>query len=66
MLRTVISLRHRMPDHTISVPAPENTKRFGIPNACNECYEDKDAAWSEAKLADWFANGRRRALVEAR
>jgi hypothetical protein len=64
MPRTVISLRHRMPDHTISVPAPENTKRFGIPNACNECHKDKDAAWSEAKLADWFPNGRRRALVE--
>lgn len=64
MPRTVISLRHRMPDHTISVPAPENTRRFGIPNACNECHKDKDATWSEAKLADWFPNGRRRALVE--
>lgn len=64
MPRTVISLRHRMPDHTISVPAPENTRRFGIPNACNECHKDKDADWSEAKLAEWFPSGRRRAVVE--
>ena len=59
MPRTSISLRHRMPDHTISVPAPENTKRFGIPNACNECHKDKSADWSEAQLARWFRNGRR-------
>ena len=39
---TVISLRSRMPDHTISVPAPENTVRYGIPNACTECHQDKD------------------------
>ena len=59
MPRTSISLRHRMPDHTISVPAPENTKRFGIPNACNECHQDKNADWSEARLASWFPQGRR-------
>lgn len=64
MPRTVISLRHRMPDHTISVPVPENTKRFGIPNACNECHKDKDAGWAESKLAAWFPGGRRRQAVE--
>jgi predicted CXXCH cytochrome family protein len=64
MPKTVISLRHRMPDHTLSIPAPENTRRFGIPNACNECHEDKDARWSEARLALWFGAGRRQKTVE--
>lgn len=59
MPRTSISLRHRMPDHTISVPAPSNTTRFGIPNACNECHKDRNPAWAEAQLARWFPRGRR-------
>ena len=63
MPRTVTSLRHLMPDHTISVPAPKNTEAFGIPNACNECHKDKTAAWSEAKLSLWFPNGRREQTV---
>ena len=61
---TVISLRHRMPDHTISVPAPLNTRRFGIPNACNECHKDQSAEWSEKQLAAWFPGGRRAQTLE--
>jgi cytochrome c554/c'-like protein len=63
MPRTVISLRSRMPDHTLSVPAPENTVRYGIPNACTECHSDKGGAWAVAKLADWYPKGRRERLV---
>jgi hypothetical protein len=59
MPRTSISLRHRMPDHTISIPAPENTRRFSIPNACNECHKDQSPDWAEARLAAWFPQGRR-------
>ncbi|MBK5254501.1 MAG: hypothetical protein JJE39_00565, partial [Vicinamibacteria bacterium] len=47
-----------------SVPAPENTKRFGIPNSCNECHKDKNADWAEARLADWFPQGRRKTTVD--
>lgn len=64
MPRTVISLRHRMPDHTIAIPAPENTTRFAIPNACNECHKDQTPAWSEAKLISWFPDGRRHQTVD--
>ena len=63
MPRTVVSLRARMPDHTIGVPAPENTVRFGIPNACNECHQDRDANWAARTLADWYPNGRRQVLI---
>jgi tetratricopeptide (TPR) repeat protein len=52
-----------MPDHTISVPAPENTRRFGIPNACNECHRNRSADWSEARLTEWFPRGRRAQTV---
>jgi len=52
-----------MPDHSLGVPAPENTVRFGIPNACTECHQDKDATWAVARLAEWYPNGRRSKLV---
>ena len=60
---TVISLRTRMPDHTISVPAPENTVPYGIPNACSECHQDKDADWAAKTLQKWYPNGRRNQLI---
>ena len=65
MPRTVISLRSRMPDHTIGVPAPENTVRHGIPNACSECHQDKDAGWAVGVLAKWYPNGRRQSSSRA-
>ncbi len=63
MPATVISLRSRMPDHTISVPAPENTVKYGIPNACSECHQDKDPSWAVQTLEKWYPNGRRQRLV---
>jgi len=63
MPKTVISLNARMRDHTISVPAPENTVAFQIPNACNECHRDKSAAWAVETLRDWWPQGRRAKLV---
>jgi predicted CXXCH cytochrome family protein len=63
MPATVVSLRSRMRDHAIGVPVPENTRRFGIPNACNTCHQDKDAAWAVAALDRWYPDGRRQRLV---
>ena len=63
MPRTVVSLRSRMPDHTMTVPAPENTTAHAIPNACNECHQDRDAAWASSRLAEWFPGGRRARLI---
>ena len=64
MPKTVISINSTMRDHTMSVPAPENTVRFNIPNACTECHTDKNAAWAVETLGKWFPGGRRARLVE--
>lgn len=64
MPKTVVSIKSTMRDHTIGLPAPENTVAFGIPNACNECHKDKPAAWAAGALEKWWPNGRRRKLVE--
>ncbi len=63
MPRTVVSIKATMRDHTISVPAPENTVAFGIPNACTECHAGKPATWAAERLRAWFPDGRRKALI---
>jgi predicted CXXCH cytochrome family protein len=64
MPKTVISINSTMRDHTMSLPAPENTVAFSIPNACNECHADKKPAWAVDVLNAWWPNGRRARLVE--
>jgi predicted CXXCH cytochrome family protein len=64
MPKTVLSIKARIRDHSMSLPAPENTARFAIPNACNECHADKPASWAVDTLAAWWPNGRRAAMVE--
>jgi predicted CXXCH cytochrome family protein len=57
---TVYSIKARIADHTIGVPVPENTARFGIPNACNACHEDRSADWAVRAMGAWGAGARRR------
>jgi len=64
MPRTVLSIKAKIRDHSMSVPAPENTDRFGIPNACTECHTDRKPSWAVETLAKWWPNGRRGQLIE--
>jgi predicted CXXCH cytochrome family protein len=61
---TVFSIKAKIRDHTISVPVPENTLRFGIPNACATCHGHKKPQWAQDTLAAWGMTGRGRRLVE--
>jgi predicted CXXCH cytochrome family protein len=54
MPRTVLSIKAKIRDHSMSIPVPENTVKHQIPNACNECHADKDAAWSAQKMDGWW------------
>ena len=63
MPKTVMSIKSTMRDHTIGLPAPENTVAFGIPNACTECHADRPASWAVATLEQWWPRGRRAKLV---
>jgi len=64
MPKTVISINATMRDHTMSLPAPENTVAFNIPNACTECHAKKPAAWAVGVLDTWWPQGRRSRLVQ--
>ena len=64
MPKTVVSIKATMRDHTIGLPAPENTVAFGIPNACTECHTDKKAGWAVDAVEKWWPRGRRARFVE--
>jgi predicted CXXCH cytochrome family protein len=59
MPKAVMSIKATIRDHTISLPAPENTVRFAIPNACNQCHADKPPSWAVAVLDKWWPHGAR-------
>ncbi len=33
-------------DHSFRVPRPDQTVKYGTPNACNKCHKDKTAQWA--------------------
>jgi len=43
----VVDPRH---DHSFRIPRPDLSDRLGVPNACNACHTDRDAAWSAAEI----------------
>ncbi|AUP78073.1 hypothetical protein C1H87_04830 [Flavivirga eckloniae] len=51
-------------DHSFRVPRPDQTVKYGTPNACNECHKDKSPEWASAfinskygtKRPDHFSN----------
>ena len=50
MPKTVMSNKATMRDHTIGLPAPENTVAFGSANACTECHTEQKASWAVEAL----------------
>jgi predicted CXXCH cytochrome family protein len=46
--------RHPRHDHGFTIPNPQLTIDFGIPNACNRCHKDKDAAWALKSAKEWY------------
>jgi predicted CXXCH cytochrome family protein len=63
MPRTVLSIKARIRDHSMSVPVPENTTRYQIPNACNECHQDHDAGWAAQRMDEWWGDASRRQQI---
>jgi tetratricopeptide (TPR) repeat protein len=47
----VVDPRH---DHSIRIPRPELTNTLGVPNACNQCHEDKNTTWAVSQIKQWY------------
>ncbi|GAA3613307.1 multiheme c-type cytochrome [Flavivirga amylovorans] len=51
-------------DHSFRIPRPDQSLKYGTPNACNECHKDKTAEWASkfidskygTKRPDHFSN----------
>ena len=63
MPKAVVGIRTTMRDHSISLPTPENTVAFDIPNACTECHRDRGATWAVETMQEWWPEGRRMKFV---
>jgi len=54
MPHSVRGVKATMRDHSLSFPEPQNTVRYGVPNACNECHSDHTAEWALEKVDTWY------------
>ncbi|MEN7548748.1 HEAT repeat domain-containing protein [Rapidithrix thailandica] len=45
-------------DHSFRVPRPDQSVKFGTPNACNQCHTDKDARWAANQVEQWYGKHR--------
>lgn len=48
--------RHWRHDHGMTIPDPQLTKEFGLPNACNRCHQDKSVDWSIEWVEKWYGD----------
>jgi len=48
-------------DHSFRVPEPQLTLDLGIPNACNRCHQDEEAAWAAEAVHQWYPQSHVRA-----
>jgi predicted CXXCH cytochrome family protein len=47
-------------DHTISTPSPQNTRKYGLPNACVECHLAEPPGWVEEWFERWWPGAEER------
>ncbi len=45
-------------DHSFRIPRPDQSSKYGTPNACNECHTDKNASWAEESINHWYGTKR--------
>jgi hypothetical protein len=63
MPRSVQSIKAEIRDHSMSIPAPENSLNHGIPNACNLCHRGRDAKWSLERMGAWYGTASRQKWI---
>ncbi|MCI0732283.1 MAG: tetratricopeptide repeat protein [Methylococcaceae bacterium] len=41
-------------DHSLRVPRPDLSVQTGVPNACNQCHEDRSPQWAAERILEWY------------
>jgi predicted CXXCH cytochrome family protein len=52
----VVDRRH---DHSFRIPRPDQSEKYGVTNACNDCHSDKPTAWAAAAIERWYGPARK-------
>lgn len=45
-------------DHSFRIPRPDQTLKYGTPNACNSCHGDKSAEWASEIIVEHYGEER--------
>jgi predicted CXXCH cytochrome family protein len=51
--RTYMGVDHRR-DHSFRVPRPDQSVKYGTPNACANCHKDESPAWASEAVKKWY------------
>ena len=54
MLQTTYMQVDPRRDHSIRVPRPEHSIKFGTPNACTQCHRGQSDQWAAKQFAEWY------------
>ncbi|MDX5584619.1 MAG: multiheme c-type cytochrome [Aureibaculum sp.] len=46
-------------DHSFRIPRPDQSEKFGTPNACIQCHNDKNNNWASNAVKNWYGNERK-------
>lgn len=46
-------------DHSFRVPRPDQSEKFGTPNACISCHENKTNTWAAEAIRKWYGGERK-------
>lgn len=45
-------------DHSFRIPRPDQSVKYGTPNACIGCHEDKSNQWAANTIVEWYGEER--------
>jgi len=46
-------------DHSFRVPRPDQSEKYGTPNACIQCHTDKSNTWASNAITEWYGGERK-------
>ena len=53
VVHTYMGVDHRR-DHSFRVPRPDQSVKYGTPNACNGCHANQTPQWAAEKIQKWY------------
>ncbi|MEC3907626.1 tetratricopeptide repeat protein [Tamlana sp. 2201CG12-4] len=51
-------------DHSFRIPRPDLSLKYGTPNACTQCHEDKDDAWASEQFEKLYGKPKNKHFSE--